>query len=73
MAKNLTKMVDSWRVKVMGDYGWQTNKQSPLYNLLKAMAAEIEANSGEIEKLKESTENPYLLNEEEIQRLRQTL
>lgn len=89
MAIDLTKMVEDWyAVEAERDYGHSLYTQA---QILKAMAAEIEANTSrvrlswekekelkaeiednreEIERLKEQDGNPYLLNEEEIERMR---
>jgi len=61
MVTDLTKMV----------LQYQSCHDPSLYCILKAMAAEIEANKKEIEGLKTHSANPYLLSEEEIARLRQ--
>jgi len=66
MATDLTKMVEEW----YGDIRKKNEIGNSLYDALKAMAAEIEANREEIEKLKTQDVNPYLLTKEELEQIR---
>lgn len=51
MATDLTKMAKEW-IKADVERRFQVSNNTILYNLLEAMAAEIEANRKEIERMK---------------------
>ena len=68
----LTKLVEDWWKAEWGKHQ-PPSTLLPTHRLLLAMAEQIEANEAEIEQLKESSENPYLLSEEEIEQMRQRM
>ena len=65
MATDLKKMVEEWYDK--------PPILNHTYQVLKTMAAEIEANRKEIEELQHPDVNPYLLDEKEIEKMRKRM